>query len=99
MIHFMKYYWVYFVISGLVIILGLYSLLNYGLKLSIDFTGGTLLEFQLQDPNKFTQTDLEKQLTELNLFRNEISDGGKLEFKARLPQLFPSLGKDYNPFL
>ena len=72
MIHFMKYYWVYFVISGLVIIPSLYSLLNYGLKLSIDFTGGTLLEFQLQDPNKFTQTDLEKQLTELNIESNSI---------------------------
>lgn len=72
MIKFMKYYWLYFVISGLVIIPGLYSLLNYGLKLSIDFTGGTLLELQLQDPSKFTQASLEEQLKQLNIESKSI---------------------------
>lgn len=72
MIKFMKYYWLYFVISGLVIIPGLYSLLNYGLKLSIDFTGGTLLELQLQDSSKFTQASLEEQLKQLNIESKSI---------------------------
>ncbi len=40
----MKYKWLYFAISLLVVLPGLYSLIRYGLKLSIDFTGGTLLE-------------------------------------------------------
>ncbi len=42
----MKYKWLYFAISLLVLIPGAFSLLRYGLRLSIDFTGGTLLEVQ-----------------------------------------------------
>jgi len=44
MIRFSKYIWVYFFVSALVILPGIYSLLRYGLKPSIDFTGGTLIE-------------------------------------------------------
>ena len=45
-ISFMKYRWLYFAISLLVIIPGLVSLATHGLKLSLDFTGGSLLEVQ-----------------------------------------------------
>lgn len=44
MFNFMKWRWVYLVISLLVIIPGAVSLALFGLKWSIDFTGGTLLE-------------------------------------------------------
>jgi len=43
---FMKFKWLYFGISLLILIPGIYSLIRYGLRLSIDFTGGTLLEIQ-----------------------------------------------------
>ena len=39
----MKYWWVYFVISLAVIIPGSYSLIRYGLKPAIDFTGGSTI--------------------------------------------------------
>ncbi len=39
----MKYWWLYFVISLMVIIPGSFSLIKYGLKPSIDFTGGTTI--------------------------------------------------------
>lgn len=45
-IQFMRYKWLYFAISILVLIPGIFSLLKYGLRLSIDFTGGTLIEIQ-----------------------------------------------------
>ncbi len=41
----MKYKWIYFLISLLVILPGLYSLFRYGLKLSVEFTGGSVLTF------------------------------------------------------
>ena len=44
----MKYYWVYFVISLCVIIPGTYSLIRYGLKPSIDFTGGSTIVWQTE---------------------------------------------------
>lgn len=43
---FIKYTKLYFLISALLLVPGIYSLARYGLKLSIDFTGGTLLEIQ-----------------------------------------------------
>lgn len=39
----MKYWWLYFAISLAVIIPGTYSLIRWGLKPSIDFTGGTTI--------------------------------------------------------
>lgn len=48
MIRFSKYLWLYALISGLVLIPGVYSLVRFGLRPSIDFTGGTLLEIRGQ---------------------------------------------------
>lgn len=45
---FIKYKWIYFALSILLMLPGLYFLLRHGLKLSIDFTGGTLLEIQTE---------------------------------------------------
>lgn len=44
----MRYWWLYFIISLAVIIPGSYSLIVYGLKPSIDFTGGTTIVWDLQ---------------------------------------------------
>ena len=44
----MKYKWLYFLLSGLVIIPGMISLIFFGLKPSIDFTGGALLEYRFE---------------------------------------------------
>ncbi len=50
MIRFSRYYWVYCFISALVLVPGVYSLVRYGLRPSIDFTGGTLLEVSFDKP-------------------------------------------------
>src|SRR3989344_1501172 len=47
---FMKYKWLYFAISLLILIPGLISLAAWGLRLSIDFTGGALIEVQTREP-------------------------------------------------
>jgi len=49
----MKYKWLYFIISALVIIPGIISLFVYGLRPGIDFTGGTLLELQFEKNFQF----------------------------------------------
>lgn len=46
MIRFSRYLLLYLMISGLVIIPGLFSLFTFGLKPAIDFSGGTLLELK-----------------------------------------------------
>ncbi len=51
----MKYWWLYFGISLLVIIPGSYSLIRSGLKLGIDFTGGSTIVWQ---SNTLTKEDI-----------------------------------------
>ncbi len=50
MIRFSKYIWIYVCISALVLIPGIYSLVRFGLRPAVDFTGGTLLEMKFTKP-------------------------------------------------
>lgn len=50
MVDFLKYKWLYFTISGFVILIGLFSILKWGFTYSIDFTGGTNLEYKFDKP-------------------------------------------------
>jgi len=46
MVNFLKYRWLYFLISAVVIGSGLFSIVKWGFRYSIDFTGGSVFEFQ-----------------------------------------------------
>jgi len=46
MINFLKYRWIYFLISAIVIGAGLFSIFKWGFRYSIDFTGGTNIDYQ-----------------------------------------------------
>lgn len=50
MIRFSKYIWLYVVISALVLVPGIYSLVRNGFRQSIDFAGGTLIEYRTDKP-------------------------------------------------
>jgi preprotein translocase subunit SecF len=47
MIDWMKYRWLYLLISGTVILTGIFSLFKWGLQIGVEFKGGTLIEYQL----------------------------------------------------
>ena len=47
MINWMKYRWLYLLISGTVILSGIFSLLKWGLQIGVEFKGGTLIEYRL----------------------------------------------------
>ncbi len=62
MVNFLKYRFVYLAISLVVIFAGLFSILRWGYIYSIDFVGGTNLDYQInKQPSK---ADLEKVLKE-----------------------------------
>lgn len=48
MLKILKYYKILFVVSGVVLVFGLTSLALYGLRLGIDFKGGTITELQFK---------------------------------------------------
>lgn len=65
----MKYWWLYFVISLAVIIPGTFSLIKWGLKPSIDFTGGTTIVLDA----KTDESSLRKIASENNVEIREIT--------------------------
>ncbi|MBI4066921.1 protein translocase subunit SecF [Candidatus Gottesmanbacteria bacterium] len=84
--------WLYFLISGIIILPGLLSLLLWGLKPSLDFTGGTLLEIQ---SSKFpaspagrkvqsSSEEIKKILGEQNIEVSSIQASGKNTYLLRL---------------
>lgn len=50
MIRFSKYLWLYALISLTVLVPGIYSLVRHGFRQSIDFAGGTLVEYRTSKP-------------------------------------------------
>lgn len=68
----MKYWWLYFVISLTVIIPGSYSLIRYGLKPSIDFTGGTIIVWDV----KTSEDQLREIAKNNNIEIREIASKG-----------------------
>ncbi|MBI2051448.1 protein translocase subunit SecF [Candidatus Roizmanbacteria bacterium] len=46
MVNFLKYKWLYFTISAIVILVGLFSIFRWGFIYSIDFVGGTNIEYK-----------------------------------------------------
>lgn len=65
----MRFKWLYFLISALVIVPGVYSLVHWGLRPSIDFTGGTLLEYKIsQQVEKEKLEEVVKKVPEIELY-------------------------------
>lgn len=102
MLNFMKYKLIYFIVSLIIIIPGAISLVKYGLRLSIDFTGGTLWEVSSStppvnfQPTGSTYTLRTKTLTETEhqaLATKLASVSG--EFKdIRFETVGPTLGQE-----
>lgn len=65
MINFTKYRKIYYILSGLLVVLSLFSILSYGVKLGIDFTGGSVLELKFQQ--RPDNAAIQEKLKELNL--------------------------------
>jgi len=61
MIHFHKYTWLYLLISAIVIGSGLVSIVTFGYRFSIDFTGGSTLIYKVK--NNINKKDVEKSIS------------------------------------
>lgn len=62
MIRFHKYIWLYFLISAIVIGSGIVSLVQFGYRFSIDFTGGSNLLYRVEKPVQ--KKDIETYFTQ-----------------------------------
>jgi preprotein translocase subunit SecF len=81
--NFMKFKWLYFLISALVLVPGIISLVLFGLKPSIDFIGGSLLELK---SDKFQESSFKIQETikEAGFEVYSVQFSGEKEFLIRM---------------
>jgi len=85
MINWMKFKWLYFFISALVIIPGLVSLFIFGLRPSIDFTGGTLLEYRFNQ--EINPQEINNLLQEKDYEVYSVQVSGEKNYLLRMPAL------------
>lgn len=64
--NFLKYRKIYFIFSGSLILASVICLIIFGLKLGIDFTGGSILELEFKEKKPSNQ-EIQEKLIELNL--------------------------------
>jgi len=87
MIDFLKLQKLYFAISAVVITAGLFSIINFGYKNSIDFNGGTILEYQTSKAIEVDKISTRLKTQKLNIVEKEV--GGRkltLKFEALSPE-------------
>lgn len=76
--------WWFFIFSGLIIIPGIISLLFWGVKLGIDFTGGTLIEIRIKNQSKVNAENVREVTSAANLEVVSIQSTGENAFLLRL---------------
>ncbi len=95
MINWMKYRWLYLLISGTVIILGIFSVVKWGLKFGIDFTGGTVLEYKFPDGRDQVYKYAPMEASTLEKIREDFKkqNGEEVRFENVGPTVGPELVK------
>lgn len=74
---FMKYKWLWFSISALLIVPGIVALAVWHLQLGIDFTGGSLVEIQFTDAAKANTTQISDALKSVGLQSLSVQAAGQ----------------------
>ncbi len=92
MINWMKYRWLYLVISGSIILSGVFSLLKWGLKYGVDFTGGTLIEYKF--PGSRSQTFKYPPMDEKELEKIRLDFKNQKAQEVRFENVGPSIGPE-----
>ena len=93
MLNWMKYRWLYLLISGTLIIVGTFSIVKWGFKVGIDFTGGVTAEYKFPDGKN--------QVFKYGVLTNQEIDKIKADFKSKnaVEVSFESVGPSIGPEL
>ena len=93
--------WWFFILSTLIIIPGVISLFLYGLKLGIDFTGGTLLEYRFEKP--LNKDELRQKISQGEIEVSSVIESGPGSYiikakhakEEKILAVKENLGKDF----
>jgi len=78
----MRFKWLFFILSAFVIIPGIVSLVTFGLRPGIDFTGGSLLE--LKSESSLNPNEVKQLVTEQGFETSSVQESGKNQILIRL---------------
>ena len=93
----MKYRLLYLAISAVAIGAGIFGLLTWGLRIGIDFKGGTILEYKFEEPVK--EEDLKRFVGALDLELSSLDKTGENAYTMRISNLEPERKGIVEPFL
>jgi preprotein translocase subunit SecF len=85
MIDWMKYRWLYLLISGVVILTGIFSLIKWGLLIGVEFKGGTLVEYRMN--KDLEQTKIENVVKQNGVEVVSIQKTGAGSYLLKLGQV------------
>jgi preprotein translocase subunit SecF len=81
MINFLKYRWLYAIVSLTILIPGVYALIRWGLNPSIDFVGGTVVKLE---SNSVTTDDIKKSLAEQQVeYERVVKDNNTIVIRTK----------------
>ncbi len=83
----MKYRYVYFLISALIVGAGIFGLLKWGVRLGIDFTGGTVVEYKVDRKLDFGQVT--RRIEDVGIKLASIQETSNETILLRLAPLTP----------
>ncbi|MEA1939734.1 MAG: protein translocase subunit SecF [Candidatus Caldatribacteriota bacterium] len=81
-----------YIISTVIILVGLISIIFQGFNLGIDFAGGTLLQIRFNEPVSITE--VRNTLGEFDLRQSTIQDLSETEFVIRMEKISPEKRKE-----
>lgn len=92
MINWMKFRWLYLLISGTLIIAGIFSVFKWGFKVGIDFTGGVTAEYKF--PSGVNQVFKYGVLTETEITKIKADFKAKNATEISFESVGPSIGPE-----
>ena len=92
MINWMKYRWLYLLISGTVLIAGIFSMVKWGFKFGIDFTGGIVAEYKIKSGETKIFRYSPAESSEAEKTRSQFRSQGAIEI--RFENVGPSIGPE-----
>jgi preprotein translocase subunit SecF len=84
-IDWMRYRLIYFAISAIMILISIYALVAWGLELGVDFTGGSVIEYQVD--SEISTEELSKNIEELDLQVTSVQTTLGNKYLIKLPPI------------